>query len=87
MVFFADAFGLREWYNRPGTVDAQNWTLRLPPDHVARYAERLGRDEALNLPAALALALRARGGGADAQDLARRLDAAADGWRAGDFAR
>jgi 4-alpha-glucanotransferase len=87
MVFFTDAFGSRDCYNRPGLVDPRNWTLRLPADHVARYRDRLGRDEALNLPAALAMALRARGARGVRMDLARRLDALADAWRAGDVPR
>jgi 4-alpha-glucanotransferase len=85
MIFFTDAFGSREQYNRPGTVDPRNWSLRLAPDHLARYRRRLGRDDALNLPAALAMALRARDGSGDRRDLARRLDAAAEAWRLGDF--
>lgn len=87
MVFFTDAFGLRERYNRPGVVDQENWSLRLPPDHVARYHGRLRRDEALNLPAALATALRARGASGDRRNLADRLDDVADAWRAGDATR
>jgi 4-alpha-glucanotransferase len=59
-IFFADLFGLREIYNRPGIVDPANWTLRLPSDFAARYGERVARGEACDLPLALALALRAR---------------------------
>jgi 4-alpha-glucanotransferase len=80
MVFFTDAFGLREPYNRPGTVDERNWSLRLPPDHVARYHARLATDEALNLPAALAMALHARGGDAS---LVARLESMAAALRSG----
>jgi len=61
-VFFADFFGLEEVYNRPGTLDADNWTLRLPPDWREAYATRLRDDRALNLPLALYWALRARPG-------------------------
>jgi len=56
-IFFADLFGLREVYNRPGIVNADNWTLRLPPDWRARHERRLRDLDALNLPLALALAL------------------------------
>ena len=55
-IFFADLFGLREVYNRPGIVDADNWTLRLPPDWRARHEQRLRGLDALNLPLALSLA-------------------------------
>jgi 4-alpha-glucanotransferase len=86
-VFFVDAFGFREPYNRPGTIDAGNWTLRLAPDHVDRYRARLHDDMALNLPLALAIALGARGApvGGDRAALALRLEHAAEGWRRGDL--
>jgi 4-alpha-glucanotransferase len=58
-IFFADLFGLREVYNRPGVVDPDNWTLRLPADFEDLYRGRLQRVAALNLPLALALALGA----------------------------
>jgi hypothetical protein len=61
MVFFTDLFGFREPYNRPGTVDPSNWSLRIPPDFAARYAEDRRRKEALDLAAALAAAIEARG--------------------------
>lgn len=60
MVFFADLFGMEDVYNAPGTVNEDNWTLRLPPDFARRYEEDRRRGKALNLHAALALALRAR---------------------------
>lgn len=60
MVSFADLFGLEETYNAPGTVSADNWTLRIPPDFGSRH-EALSREgRAFNIRAALALALRAR---------------------------
>jgi hypothetical protein len=61
-IFFADLFGLRDVYNRPGVVAADNWTLRLPPDWRARHEQRLRGLDALNLPLSLALALLSRGG-------------------------
>jgi len=61
-IFFADLFGLRDVYNRPGVVAADNWTLRLPPDWRARHERRLRDLDALNLPLALALALLSRAG-------------------------
>ena len=59
-VFFADLFGMRAVYNRPGTVDAVNWTLRLPPDFEDLYQNRLQSADAVNVPLALALAIVAR---------------------------
>jgi 4-alpha-glucanotransferase len=65
VVFFTDLFGYTEDYNVPGTVHADNWTLRLPADFERLYHERVARGAALNIPAALALALEARGLAAD----------------------
>src|SRR3989442_803539 len=61
MVYFADLLGMREVYNRPGTVGPQNWSLRVPPDFVDLHARRAREGSALDLPAALAAAMRARG--------------------------
>jgi 4-alpha-glucanotransferase len=60
MIFFTDAFGLRAVYNQGGIVAEDNWTLRLAPDYRDRYAARVAAGAALNLPLALAMALRAR---------------------------
>lgn len=65
VVFFADLFGFTDDYNVPGTVHADNWSLRLPTDFERLYHERVTRGAALNIPAALALALEARGLTAD----------------------
>jgi 4-alpha-glucanotransferase len=75
MVFFPDLFGLREAYNVPGTVGPKNWSLRVPPAYADDYGERLRAGRALDLPRALAIALRARG--VEDGDLLRGLDAAA----------
>jgi hypothetical protein len=61
MVFFADLFGLTEQYNLPGTVDASNWTMRVPAEYEKAYLLRLADDHALNVPYALSIALRAPG--------------------------
>jgi hypothetical protein len=61
MVFFTDALGLEETYNRPGVVDDVNWSLRVSPNFRREHAERVARGAALDLPRALARALRARG--------------------------
>ena len=71
MIFFADVLGLREVYNRPGTVTEENWSLRVPPDYARTYPAAAAEGRALHLPRALATALRARGGSAD---LARALE-------------
>jgi 4-alpha-glucanotransferase len=73
LVYFTDLFGLREPYNRPGTVGPDNWSLRLPGDFAAVYRERVARGRALSLPAALALALASRG----ERERARELEACA----------
>ncbi|GEJ55410.1 hypothetical protein AMYX_01510 [Anaeromyxobacter diazotrophicus] len=61
MIFFTDLFGEREPYNVPGTVSPANWSLRLPADFRALYRRRLAEGRALDLPRALARALRSRG--------------------------
>jgi 4-alpha-glucanotransferase len=78
-VFFPDLFGLKETYNRPGVVDPANWSLRVPPDWETAYATACARGQALDLRAALALALRARAGAAEGPltALAQQLDRAA----------
>jgi 4-alpha-glucanotransferase len=76
LVFFSDLLGLRDPYNRPGTVSDENWSLRIPPGWEAAYDRDCRDGRALDLPAALATALRARGGPAA---LIRALDAAAQG--------
>jgi 4-alpha-glucanotransferase len=62
LVFFTDLFGMTASFNAPGVVDAANWSLRVGNDYAQDYRTRLMQGAALNLPAALALALRARGG-------------------------
>jgi 4-alpha-glucanotransferase len=71
MVFFADLLGIDETYNRPGTVSEANWTLRAPRDAAGVWRRRLRRQRALDVPGALALALRARG---QNPELAQRLE-------------
>jgi 4-alpha-glucanotransferase len=62
MMFFTDALGLEERYNRPGVVDDLNWSLRVSPDYRPEHEERVSRGAAFHLPRAAARALRARGG-------------------------
>lgn len=61
LVFWADLFGERDVYNTPGLVSDRNWSMRVPSAYREVYAQRRARGEAMDLPAALALALRARG--------------------------
>jgi 4-alpha-glucanotransferase len=82
MIFFSDLLGREEIYNRPGVIHADNWRLRIPPDYTEAYPRAAAQGEALNLPAVLALALRAKGREfADAhRDLIDRLSRLG-GWR------
>ena len=73
-VFFTDLLGSTEVFNSPGTVSDSNWSLRVTPDYREAYGRRVERAEALNIPRALAMALRARGLGTEA--LLTRLAAA-----------
>ncbi len=79
LVFFADLLGIEDVYNRPGHVHESNWSLRVPEDFEQRYRLAAPRGMALDLPCALALALRAGGPGAERmhRDLLARLDALA----------
>lgn len=73
-VFFADLFGYEDVYNTPGTVSPDNWSLRLPATFDRLYAGRLRAHRALDIPAALALALEATA--ADGDEHRRALAAA-----------
>lgn len=74
-IFFADLLGLKEIYNRPGTISDDNWSLRVPRDYQRHHALHATRGAALDLPRVLAMALRARGGAVrtDRTDLADKL--------------
>jgi 4-alpha-glucanotransferase len=77
-IFFSDLLGLRDSYNVPGTINPLNWTLRVPRDFAARPPGGPSRRSAtaLDLPAAVAIALRARARGAagEMMDLAAALE-------------
>lgn len=60
-VWWGDWLGETEVYNRPGVIDPRNWTLRIPRDFRAVHARRAAAGAALDLRAAVATALRARG--------------------------
>lgn len=75
MIFFADLLGMEQRYNVPGTVNDENWTLRVPTDYLQHYEQGRLQGEALNLPCVLALALRAKPELVHAHaDLITRLD-------------
>lgn len=76
-IFFPDLFGMTEVYNRPGVVSPENWTLRVPARFESDYAKAAREGRALQLPSALAAAIRARGAGfAQTHDaLLKQLDA------------
>lgn len=72
-VFFADLVGETAVYNQPGVVSPENWTLRIGNDFSRVHAERRARGRALDVPAALATALMAKGN----RELAAKLVSAA----------
>ncbi|HEY9678552.1 MAG TPA: 4-alpha-glucanotransferase [Drouetiella sp.] len=59
-VFFPDLLGMKDVYNQPGTVNDTNWSLRVPHDYEKLYRSRVEKGEALSIPKALLMALRAR---------------------------
>jgi 4-alpha-glucanotransferase len=61
MIFFTDALGLEDDYNRPGTVNDVNWSLRVSPDYREEHEKRVREGGAFHLPRAAARALRSRG--------------------------
>ena len=71
-IYFTDLFGSERPYNEPGTVSPSNWSQRVPRDPVNTYRDRRRKGLALDIPGALAAALRARE--ADADGLAAALE-------------
>jgi hypothetical protein len=59
-VFVGDLFGELEPFNRPGLIHPDNWTARLPEDFEDVYASRLREGRALDVAAALRMALTRR---------------------------
>ncbi len=74
-VFFTDFFGIGKTYNVPGTKDGC-WTLRLGTEFEKTYYDNLANGLGLNLPEAIATAIRQRGISFSEkyQDLLKRLD-------------
>lgn len=60
-VFFTDLLGMSGLYNRPGVVSDSNWSLRVPADFAAHYAERVRFGEVLDVRQCLQHAVEARG--------------------------
>jgi 4-alpha-glucanotransferase len=75
MVFFTDLLGIREQYNRPGSVSRNNWSLRVHSAYREIYARKLPDNLVLNIPRALAAALRVRekAGGESFRSLREKL--------------
>jgi 4-alpha-glucanotransferase len=61
LIFWVDLFGLRETYNRPGVIDGNNWSMRVPADFERVYAAARDNGDAPNLAESIAWALHARG--------------------------
>lgn len=53
-ISFADYFGIDRTYNKPGSSDSTNWTLRVPNNYQEFYKEQLNKKTALNIPKILA---------------------------------
>ncbi len=68
MVFFTDLLGNKETYNKPGTIDSDNWMLRVSPDYETLYRKKLETSQALSIPRALVMALKARGRSTSIED-------------------
>jgi 4-alpha-glucanotransferase len=60
LVFMSDLFGLTGVYNKPGIVDEDNWSLRLPNAFEATYADNLAAGTAMDVLGGMAAGLRAR---------------------------
>jgi 4-alpha-glucanotransferase len=74
MLFISDWLGESSTYNRPGVIDDDNWTVRVPRDFAHIHRERQADASAFDAPAALALALSQK---PDHRDLCRALARAA----------
>jgi 4-alpha-glucanotransferase len=59
-VFIGDLLGERDPFNRAGVIHPDNWTARLPDDFEAVYAARRREGRALDITAALRIALTRR---------------------------
>ena len=75
-IFFTDFWGIPKTYNRPGTSKG-NWSLRIGQNFERDYYKAVSEGKALNLPSAIATALRQRGLDKENADLIKDLDASA----------
>jgi 4-alpha-glucanotransferase len=74
-IFFADLFGVKDVYNRPGVVSDENWVVSVPNDYQSWFEEAAERGDAINIPKVLAIALRAKcRDNADALAVAQKLE-------------
>ena len=60
-IFFSDFFGIYDVYNKPGTSGDQNWSLRVPDNFEEFYFEQLKKNQGINLPEILKLAIETKG--------------------------
>lgn len=74
-IFFTDFFGIGKTYNTPG-AKKDCWTLRLQSNYEDLYYENLKNGTAINLPQAIATAIRQKGTEFSSQHtkLLRKLD-------------
>lgn len=59
-IFFADLLGMKDIYNKPGTVSDANWAVRVPSNYLELFQSRALAGEAMCLPTVLKMALRAK---------------------------
>jgi 4-alpha-glucanotransferase len=76
MIFFTDLFGNKALYNQPGVISDENWSLRIDADFDQKYRQDVVLNRAINIPRALALAIRSKGKSfaVDHASLLSRLD-------------
>jgi 4-alpha-glucanotransferase len=55
---FVDVFGMADRINNPEEPSPLNWTLRLLPNYMQIFIHKLKTNDALNIPAAMAMALK-----------------------------
>jgi 4-alpha-glucanotransferase len=74
-IFFTDFFGIGKTYNIPGTKK-DCWTLRLNSSYDDLYHQNLKEETAINLPEAIAIAIRQKGEAFSSRytNLLRKLD-------------
>jgi 4-alpha-glucanotransferase len=81
VIYVTDLLGADAPYNVPGTVSEANWSWRVPHGVASWYRERAAAGVAIDVPRAVARALRARGSAAATEH--RDVLAALEGARPG----